>query len=177
MSRLLAWLGLTVLGFVLAAGLHFPGTLDDVGFQPGGFEIGAVTGLVIGAIQLVVLRGVMRPLWLWPIVMAAGIAVTHGLGDGLSEDVGYLPVAVGGGLATGVLQAVALRQTWWAIATCAGFVIGIAGGAPLTAALGFQDLTRHVIMSAATGLAYAGLTAPLLLRKWAALRLPSDRKR
>ena len=70
--------------------------------------------------------------------MAAGIAVTRGLGDGLSQAAGYLPVAV---------------------------------------ELGFGDLTRHVIISAATGVAYAVLTAPLLVQKWASLGLSSDRKR
>ena len=182
MSRAIAWAGLTVIGFVLATGLHFPGSLDDVGLEPGPFVLGAVTGLVIGALQLPALRRVARPLWLWPLVTAVGIAVTHALGDGVSLAVGYLPVALAGGAVTGALQAALLRSPIWALATTLAFVVGMVGGQALGVTLGLDKtsddgLLRQALISAGTGAAYAALTLPLLMRKWAYLKLPSDRKR
>ena len=167
--RAIAWVGLTLVGFVVATGVHFPGTLDNVGLQVGPMVFGAVTGLVIGALQLPALRRVARPLWLWPLATAVGIAVTHALGDGVSVVVGYLPVALGGGAVTGALQAAVLRSPIWALATTLGFVVGMVGGQALGVTLGLDKspddgLLRQAIISAGTGAAYAALTLPLLMR-------------
>jgi hypothetical protein len=95
-----------------------------------------------------------------------GIAVTHAVGGGRPPSSGYLPVALAGGLATGVLQAAVLRTPSWAVATTAAFVLGI-GGQAITRAAGFgsvfeEDWTlRHAIIS---GLAGALVTAPLIAR-------------
>jgi hypothetical protein len=44
-SRLAAWAGLTVGGFlVFGTFLHFPGSLDDVGLAPAGVILGGLTG-------------------------------------------------------------------------------------------------------------------------------------
>lgn len=182
MIRAVAWVGLTLIGFVLAAGVHFPGTLDDVGLELGPLVLGAVTGIVIGALQLPVLRGLVRPLWLWTLATAAGIAVTHALGDGVSAEVGYVPVALIGGAATGALQAALLRSPLWAAATTLAFVVGIVGGHALGLALalrlaGEDGLLGVAILSVGTGATYSALTMPLLLRKWAEPRPGGDRKR
>ncbi len=182
MIRAVAWVGLTLIGFVLATGLHFPGTLDNVGWEVGPMVLGAVTGIAIGALQLPVLRGLVRPLWLWPLATAAGIAVTHALGDGVSPGVGYVPVALIGGAATGALQAALLRSPLWAAATTLAFVVGIVGGRAIGVALGLRladedGLLGAAILSIGTGAIYAALTVPLLIRKWADPRPVGDRKR
>ena len=171
MTRVLAWIGLTVIGYALVGTiLHFPGSLDDVGPEPGPLVFGAVTGLLIGAVQLPALRGSGPRVWLWPLATAAGIAVTHGLGDGLPSGAGYLPVAVGGGVALGVLQALVLRSPAWPVVTAIAFVVGIVGGHALAVELGFGSIfeedtfPRHGIMAALTGAIYAAGTAPLFAR-------------
>lgn len=99
MRRLSAWAGLTVASFlVVGMFLHFPGSLDDVGLEPAPLIFGGLTGLLIGAAQLPALRGVLRSRWQWLLATAAGIAVTHAMGDGLSANSGYLPVALAGAL-------------------------------------------------------------------------------
>ncbi|HAF11164.1 MAG TPA: hypothetical protein DCK98_13930 [Chloroflexi bacterium] len=98
-----------------------------------------------------------------------GIAVTHALGDGRPPSSGYLPVALAGGLATGVLQAAVLRTPSWAVATTAAFVLGI-GGQAITRAAGFGSVfeehwtLRHAIISGLAGALDALVTAPLIAR-------------
>jgi hypothetical protein len=181
MSRVIAWISLTVAGFLLAGTLlHFPGSLDDDPWAPSAFVLGALTGLAIGGLQLLAIRQVLRRPWAWalrylllplwpsPLPPGLGIAITHGLGDGVSAAVGYLPVALIGGIATGVLQAGALRTPLWAVATAAAFVVGIIGGHALAVELGFGSIfdedvfPRHAIIAGLTGVLYALLTAPLL---------------
>jgi hypothetical protein len=169
MSRVIAWISLTVAGFLLAGTLlHFPGSLDDDPWAPSAFVLGALTGLAIGGLQLLAIRQVLRRPWAWPVATGLGIAITHGLGDGVSAAVGYLPVALIGGIATGVLQAGALRTPLWAVATAAAFVVGIIGGHALAVELGFGSIfdedvfPRHAIIAGLTGVLYALLTASLL---------------
>lgn len=174
MSRTATWVAVTTAAVVIFGGaLHFPGTLDDVGPEVGPLVFGGVTGLLVGAAQLVPLRGRLRHRWRWPAATAAGMAITHGIGDGVSADVGYVPVAVIGGLAIGVLQALVLRMPIWGMATAAAFAIGIAGGNALAFALGFNSIfeedaaRRAVIIVGATGVLYGLFTAPLLARiRW-----------
>ena len=169
MRRVATWVAVSVAAFLLVGGaLHFPGTLDDVGFEIGPLIFGGVTGLLIGAVQLAALRGMLARPWLWPVATAIGIAITHGLGDGVSTTTGYLPVAVVGGLATGALQAAVLRRPLWAVATACAFVLGIAGGHALAFALGFNSIfpddatARAVIIVVLTAVLYALFTAPLV---------------
>ena len=168
MSRVALWIGVTFAGVVVVGGaLHFPGTLDGVGLEVGPLILGGVTGLLIGAAQLVALRGMLAQPWLWPVATAVGMAITHALGDGVTESTGYLPVAVVGGLATGVLQAAVLRRPLWVVATAAAFVIGIARGYALAFALGFNSIfsedatARQVIVVGLTAVLYALFTAPV----------------
>ncbi|HEV2251046.1 MAG TPA: hypothetical protein VGT60_11130 [Candidatus Limnocylindria bacterium] len=165
------WPIVTVPAYVIAGGaLHFPGSLDAVGLEPGPLALGAVTGLLIGAAQLVALRGVLLHPWLWPLATAAGMAITHAAGDGLSAAAGYLPVAIVGGIALGVSQGAVLRQPLWVLATAAGLFIGIYGGYTLAFGLGFnsifeQDaLPRHASMTGLSAALYALFTAPIVAR-------------
>jgi hypothetical protein len=176
------WVAVTVPAFALVGGmLHFPGSPDDAGWESGGFGFvfGAVTGLLIGSVQLLALRGLLPRPSRWLIATAIGLGVTHGLGDGLPSSAGYLPVALGG-LVTGTLQAAVLRRRWWLVATAAAFVVGILGGHAIIAAANVpNDLPadwtrRHTIVALATGIAYAAFTAPLFVeRTWAATRPPA----
>ena len=171
MKRAAVWAGLTVAGFALfGIGLHFPGSLDDAGPEPGPVVFGAVTGRLIGALQLPALRGIARPLWAWPLATAAGIGITHGLGDGLSQQAGYLWVALIGGLATGAFQSAVLREPIWVPAVLLAFGVGILGGYQLAYAMGFSSIfdqdafARHIAMSIAAGVAFAIATWPILER-------------
>lgn len=184
MSRVVRWVAITGAAFVIVGGaLHFPGTLDNVGLEPGPLIYGGIAGLFIGAAQVFGLRGVLSRPWLWPAATAIGMAITHGMGDGVSPEAGYLPVAVVGGVATGVLQAAVLGRPLWAVATAVAFVIGMVGGYALGYQLGFssifpEDTTpRHAIMLALTGALYALFTAPLFAsfpRKYGLPILGSD---
>ncbi|MDP9321213.1 MAG: hypothetical protein M3P16_08980 [Chloroflexota bacterium] len=179
MRRVAAWVGVTVAAFLLVGGaLHFPGTLDDVGLEPGPLILGGLTGLLIGAAQLFALRGVLSRPWLWPGATAIGMAITHAMGDGVSTTTGYVPVAVVGGFATGVLQAAVLRRPLWAVATAGAFVIGIAGGYALAFAMGFNSIfsddtnARYLILLGLTSVLYALFTAPLFAQIRPEERLP-----
>jgi hypothetical protein len=171
MNRVGAWIAVTVVAFMVVGGmLHFPGTLDGDGPALGPVILGGMTGLLIGGAQLVVLRPLLRHPWHWPAASAIGIAVTHAIGDGVSADVGYVPVAIIGGLATGALQAAVLRVPLWAVATTLAFAIGIAGGHALGFALGFNSIfpddavARGLIILGLTATLYALFTAPLFAR-------------
>ena len=171
MSSAVRWVVVTVVAYVVVGGiLHFPGSLDDVGLEPGPLAFGAVTGLLIGGAQLFALRGLLAQPWLWPVATSAGMAITHGTGDGLSPAAGYLPVAIVAGIAVGVLQAAVLREPLWAPAAAAGLAIGIFGGYNLAYALGFNSifdddaLARHAIMTGLSAILYALFTAPIFAR-------------
>ena len=171
MSRVSQWVAGTIAGFLIfGSALHFPGSLDNDPWAPSAFVLGALTGFLVGALQLFALRGALSRPWLWPIATAVGIAITHGLGDGMPTSAGYLSVAFGGGIATGVLQAMLVRQPWWAVAATSAFVVGIVGGWSIAVAAGvgsiFEEdwLPQHAIMSGLTGVLYAASTAPLFTR-------------
>lgn len=171
MSGAVRWVVVTVPAYVVIAGiLHFPGSLDDVGPEPGPFIFGAVTGLLVGAVQLFALRGMLARPWLWPLATAVGMGVTHLTGDGLSPAAGYLPVAIVAGIAVGALQALVLRQALWAPAAAAGLAIGIFGGYNLAFAIGFNSifdddaLARQGIMTGLSAVLYALFTAPIFAR-------------
>lgn len=171
MRRAVRWIAVTVPAYTIAGGgLHFPGSLDDVGPELGPLVFGSVTGVLIGCAQLFALQGVLAHPWLWPLATAAGMAITHGTGDGLSRDVGYLPVAIVGGIAVGMFQAAVLRRPVWAFATFAALAIGIFGGYTLGHALGFNSVfeddafARHATMTALSAVLYALFTAPIVAR-------------
>ena len=165
------WLAITFGAYLLIGGLlHFPGSLDDVGPEPGPFMLGGITGLLIGGAQLFALRGRLARPWLWPVATAAGMAITHEVGDGLSPAAGYLPVAIVAGVAVGALQALVLRSPLWGLATGTALFIGIFGGYTLAFALGYnsifeQDATvRQIFMVVLSALLYPALTAPVFAR-------------
>ena len=171
MNRVARWVVVSVPAYVIFGGLlHFPGSLDNVGLEPGPLVFGAVTGLLIGGTQLIALRGMLARPWQWPLATAAGMAITHEIGDGLSPDVGYLPVAIVGGIAVGILQAAVVRQPLWAVTTAAALTIGIFGGYTLAFAVGFNSifdddaLARQAIMTGLSAVLYALFTAPIFAR-------------
>lgn len=159
------WVGLTLVGFFLSVGFHFPtgfasATLNprDIGIGSGlvGFVFGAVSGLIIASLQWMVLKSWFPRARLWILPNAVGYGLVHALGDAVP----YMPlVLVGGGIMLGVTQFFALRHAlsrpiFWApvaaIAWYAGFQLGFAlsrtpGEYPLIAAA--------LIYGAITGLA------------------------
>jgi len=106
------------------------------------------------------------------------MAITHEIGDGLSPEVGYLPVAIVGGIAVGILQAAVVRQPLWAVTTAAALTIGIFGGYTLAFAVGFNSifdddaLARQGIMTGLSAVLYALFTAPVFARIRPENRLP-----
>ena len=83
------WVLASTVGFAFGGfAFHFPfgfpvGTL--VSFDPGaavvGFVQGALTGLVIGTLQWLVLRHWFSGAGWWVLATAVGVAVVHAIGD------------------------------------------------------------------------------------------------
>lgn len=110
------WIALTLVGYYLAGGFHFPAgfgssTYDPraVGFGSGivGFVFGAVSGLIIASLQWIVLRS-WAPNARWIPFNVIGYGLIHALGDAVP----YMPaVLVGGGIIIGLAQYLALRHS------------------------------------------------------------------
>jgi hypothetical protein len=135
------WVGLTLAGFFLTVGFHFPTGFASATFNPRdigivsglvGFVFGAVSGLIIASLQWMALKVWFPRARLWILPNVVGYGLVHGLGDAVP----YMPlVLVGGGIMLGVTQFVALRHAlsrsvFWipvaAIAWYAGFQLGFA---------------------------------------------------
>jgi hypothetical protein len=156
-------IGLAVGGFVF----HFPGSFGEPTPQPSaaifGALIGAVTGLAVGAAQLVALgaRGRRGRLVAW---MALGIGITHALNDGMPVAVGVVGVSALAGLAIALSYAaivgdrrplpVLLAGAAWALGLVAATTASSALGLPWTETpVGWS--TDHAIEGIVVGLVWA----------------------
>jgi hypothetical protein len=135
------WVGLTLLGYFLSVGFHFPTGYASITFNPQaislgsglvGFLFGAESGVIIASLQWIVLKSwapYTRP---WIPLNAISFGLIHALGDAVP----YMPVVlVGGGIIVGLAQYIALRHAltrailWIPIAAVAwfsGFQLGFA---------------------------------------------------
>jgi len=102
-QALALWVGLTLLGFFLSIGFHFPTSFASPVLNPEdidmsgailGFVFGAVSGLIIASLQWLVLKAWFPRARLWVLPTAAGYGVVHAFGDAVP----YMPlVLVGAG--------------------------------------------------------------------------------
>lgn len=133
------WSALTVVGYFLAGGFHFPtgfasDTFDPrtVGLGSGlvGFVFGTVSGVIIASLQWIILRSWASNARSWIPLNVMGFGLVHALGDAVP----YMPIVLAGGIVIGLAQYLALRRVLtrpilWipiaAIAWYAGFQLGL----------------------------------------------------
>ena len=110
----LAWVAATAAGyFVVGSIFHFPGGPGpsvSLEAAAGGLVFGSVTGLLIGTLQWLVLRGRMPKAGRWVWATALGIAITHGIVDGAPDSINLALLTLPGLAVLGSLQARLLRR-------------------------------------------------------------------
>lgn len=171
------WIAATTLGLGLVGfGLHFPGSSEigsgvdalQLGTGALGAIQGAISGVIVGLLQWLVLRHALGGPWAVVAAMAVGIGFTHALGDGAPTSLGRAPVALASGLVlTGALAfALADRRPVGLVASVVGWAGGLLLGYVITGALGLpatQDPvgwgTEHAVVGIVTGLVWGSLTA------------------
>jgi hypothetical protein len=134
------WVGLTLVGFLLTMVLHFPGSSGPGIFSPSnvdlsgaalGFVFGAISGLIIAALQQIVLKPWIPTPRAWLTFNAVGYGLVHAIYDGVPFQY-QLAVAA---IIVALAQYSALRSLlsyaflWIPIATIAwflGFQLGFA---------------------------------------------------
>jgi hypothetical protein len=173
----LRWCAATTAGLALSGfGMHFPGGtpigngLDE--WQPSamvfGAFLGALSGLITGALQWAALRPAGPSFVRLSAVMMLGIGATHALADGAPTSVGLGAVAVAGAIAITVGLAIAIGERGWLAfaASLGGWVGGLLIAYELTSALGLpasQDpggwATHHAVIGVIVGVIWSALVA------------------
>jgi hypothetical protein len=165
------WVGLTMVGFMLASDLHFQTsgprisfTLQDIDLSAAvvGFVFGAVSGLVIGALQWGVLKSWMPSYRLWVVFNMVGFGLAHALHDAVPYRPLDLPLSlVIDGILVGLAQTIALRHALsrpllWVPITGFAWFLGFQ--------LGFAWLpVNGIVGNPIAGLATVGGTAGLII--------------
>jgi hypothetical protein len=129
-----------------------------------GLFIGGVFGLLIGALQWLVLRVWLGVPWTWMLATALGIAVTHALGDGLSPSWSYPPIAVVGGVVMAgalwlVLRGSAHRALLSIVSGSAftlAVILGVWSGDPSSAYWELSHLVAGAVAGAVVGCVVGG---------------------
>ena len=169
-ARRIRWGLATTLGLALAGfAFHFPGSFDSdtwrIEAMVFGGLLGAISGLLTGALQWASVRPVQGG-WRLILTMAFGIAVSHALADGAPTSLGTLAVAVAGaGALTLVMALVGSERR---PLTLAASLVGWAGGwmvaYAVTEALQLPrsaDQTswamQHAVVGLVVGIVWSGL--------------------
>src|SRR5215204_4481095 len=115
------WVGLTMVGFILASDLHrqtsgptIPFALQDIDLSGAvfGFVLGAVSGLIIGSLQWRILKAWMPSYRLWVAFNMVGFGLAHAVHDAMPYRPLDLPLVVLiDGILVGLAQTIALRHT------------------------------------------------------------------
>jgi hypothetical protein len=166
------WVALTLLGYLLAAELHFQADgptatfhLRDFKFDLLGLLLGALSGLIIGSLQWLVLKSWIPNSRLWILLNVIGFGLIHFLNDSIPYRPFALPVHfVIHGLIIGLTQYIALRHAlakallWIPLAAGIWF-LGFQLGFTLLAAVG---ISGNPLAERAILLGIAGLTTGVL---------------
>ncbi len=156
------WVALSLVGFLLAGGLHFPGSYGaaswtQVTVDPSGgvlgFVFGAITGLMIAGMQALLLQAWGLPVRAWLVLNAIGYGLVHAVADTVT----FRPLTtLGGGIIVAVCQYAALRTrltrplAWLPLAAGAWWLaFGLTAGA--------EDYNYLVVMLALAGATGLGL--------------------
>jgi hypothetical protein len=173
---LATWL-LPVLGFILVGLLfHFPsGFPPNNGASPNppaffvGAIQGAISGLVVGTFQALLLRMYFsRVIW-WVVATVTALSLTHALGDALPDPIALPLVQALGGVLLGSCYWLALRRCGalpapWTLATAFAWFVGLTTGLAISNALGTDWQLAHIIAALTTGLVASFTTATLFFR-------------
>lgn len=163
-----AWVGIlwavVTLAVFTAAGsvFHFPSSLppnNGEQFYPAGIN-GAIvnglgTGILIGAVQLLVLRRAVHVSWRWIAASAAAFLLIHAVGDVFPDSL-VMPVEMlPGGLLLGGLQWWALRfqlrqGLWWTACTTVSWAVGLLLGMTVTAGMADWRM-EHILVGLFAG--------------------------
>jgi hypothetical protein len=170
-SAQIRWITATALGLAtFGSVMHFPGDFfhENLGAATGwdlsaaavGTVFGAVTGAIVGFLQWLLLRDVLRSPWSAVLSMAVGFGFTHALGDGVPTSLVSVPVAVASALVlTGALAlAYGERRPFPLAASFLGWTGGLLMLHAVRGVLGV-DLGGVAVGGLAIGLAWGGLTA------------------
>lgn len=170
------WTALTALGVLLAGGLHFPGDFGTrfwsqvvTNWSGGivGFVFGAVSGLFIAGLPVLVLPGLGLPTRRWIGYNMLAYGLIHAVADALP----YRPLVIwGGGPLLAVCQYLALwsklsHPRWWLPPVMLAWWLGFG----LTVgATGYNLLVIGPLLGVATGLMLRWLltTAPAFPNRW-----------
>ena len=179
-TDLILWALVSTAGFTLVgAALHFPpfgGETFDGGAAAFGALLGAISGVLVGALQRPLLRRLVPGARGWVLATTIGFAAMHAIGDGVPSSVAT--VTLTGGAVLGAMQWAILRRffsraAWWIPATLSSLFIGSTLGLGAAWSLGLMAWTgpagwgaQHAFVSAVGGL-LVGLTTG-----WLMVRLP-----
>ncbi len=178
----LLWVLASIIGFTLSGFLfHFPFGFPagaNTSFDPANAEVGfiqgALTGLVIGTIQWLVLRRLISRAGWWILATCWGIAVAHAVGDSAPAPITLWVLALLCGAVIGSLQWLILRQltsraVLWVAANIVGWYLGLTLGMALAESTGLMALTgpdgwvkQHSVVGSITGIVIGVITGILL---------------
>jgi hypothetical protein len=147
----------------------------DPGNAVVGFMVGAITGLVIGTLQWVVLRKVIPGAGWWVLATLMGVASVHAVGDTATGFVAFWMLALPSGVVVGILQWLVLRRLgsnvrFWVVASAVGWFVGLISGMAIAEASGLMLLTdpngwvkQHSVVGSVTGAVVGMITGIALL--------------
>jgi hypothetical protein len=165
-ARSTAWTAATIIGLAIGGFVfHFPGSISaswDVGALIFGTLFGGVTGLMVGVLQALALRGVVAGLGRQVWTMGVIVGATHGAYDG-SRYVGA-PLEIGAGIvaAGAVWLLLGERRASVLAGVAVGWALGLMIAARTTSSLGMPWSetpvgwsTEHMVAGVVTGAIFA----------------------
>ncbi len=173
----LTWVLISVAAYVLLGfAFHFPSGFPPnngerfntpaliVGAFPGGFTV-----LVIGLLQALLLRQYFKGVRWWIVACVVSLAITHAIGDALSDSIALPVVQVTGGLLLGaaqwfVLKNQGLTAVVWTLASAVAWFVGLTLGLAIAKQIGASWQIGHIIAGLVTGISIAAVTGALLVR-------------
>lgn len=179
-----AWIFVTVssLAFV-GFSFHYPSDLpsnwdstSNIGGAPFGFIIGAVSGLLLGSPQWILLRNQVKNARRWILTTTLGLGVMHSIGDAFPFGQYLLVATLFSAIVMGIMQRHILRDVLtqpnlWIIISIVGWVGGYLLSMSLLNATGLYPrawtptlgATQHAVFGAIQGVVYATVTGVSLL--------------
>jgi len=169
--------------FIAGAFFHYPsdfgsvyGARANISGAPFGFILGAVTGLLFGLPQWILLRRFIRQARRWLLTTSIGLGIIHSLGDAFPFAQYLIGATVLGAVVMSVMQRRLLRgvvtqPNMWLVASIAGWVLGYLLAMRLLTASGLLlrpwepnlGALQHAVFGSVQGLVYALITGTALM--------------